>query len=29
MPGAANEVLKIGQKLFVTGEVKTYIAVSA
>lgn len=29
MPGAANEVLKLGQKLFVTAEVKTSVAVVA
>jgi hypothetical protein len=29
MPGAANEVLKIGQKLFVTADVKTSVAVTA
>jgi hypothetical protein len=29
MPGAANEVLKLGQKLFVTADVKTSVAVVA
>lgn len=29
LPGEANSVLKIGQKLFVTGEVKTSVAVTA
>lgn len=29
LPGEANSVLKIGQKLFVTGEVKTSVAVAA
>lgn len=29
LPGEANSVLKIGQKLFVTGEVKTSVAVVA
>jgi hypothetical protein len=29
MPGEANSVLKIGQKLFVTGEVRTSVAVVA